>query len=128
MGRRIGLPFPRVYRAAVLAATLSGCTIIDAHRGPPEDWPPLAVVERRASFLDVQRACNPDMPLLASLLVGVYLGCARIHFDASLCEVWLLEDADAATAAHERMHCAGFDHIGGSVLRHGWSEYKGRRQ
>jgi hypothetical protein len=124
MGRRIRVALA----GALVAVMLAGCTMIDAHRPAPADWPPLAVVERRASFLEVQRACKPDMPLMLSLVVGVYLGCARIHFDANLCEVWLLEGADEATAAHERMHCAGYDHIGGTVLRDGWSEHKRRRK
>jgi hypothetical protein len=116
-----------VVKFALLALLASGCTIVDMNRPPPADWPELRVIEQRASFLDLQRVCNPGTPLAISLLIGVIQSCAWIYFDRGECVIWSTEDASPEVLEHERAHCAGYDHIAGSTLAEGWTSWKRAR-
>ena len=100
----------------LLAALLVGCTTIDSHTTPPSDWPNLAVAEHVVSSHAMLDACMPYMGFLQ-----FPLACAIIFFEKLTCDIYV---TGPAHLEHERMHCAGYDHIGDSTLRDAWEEYK----
>jgi hypothetical protein len=46
-------------------------------------------------------------------------GCVEFDFDAGRCDVWVSADFPPAdyVVEHERLHCAGFDHIGDDNMK-----------
>lgn len=90
---------------------LSGCNSINYDQRPPADWPELRVVIHKSGFM-ARQECN-----------GTLGGCAVPNFCAKRCDVYLQVDS-RAIEAHERAHCAGYDHPGDDTMRGLWEGYK----
>lgn len=89
----------------------AGCSTIDMRAGFPPDWPELRVVVHKSGFLG-NRQCN-----------GMIGGCAVPDFCSRRCDVFLQIDSPAIEA-HERAHCAGYDHPGDDTMKALWANYQ----
>lgn len=94
---------------------LSACTVIghDSVMG----WPELEVTENYVSHREMRDRCAPYTPPLMSPEA-----CAEFDFALKRCTIWFSVDfpPPARIVAHERLHCAGHDHVGESTLRGAW--------
>lgn len=88
-----------------------GCSSIDMHTAPPFDWPALRVIVHKSGFM-ARRECD-----------GAIGGCAVPDFCYKVCDVYLQVDSPAVEA-HERAHCAGYDHPGDDTMKALWANYR----
>ena len=103
----------RLPGATLAAALLAGCnTMIDHEK--VEDWPQLAVYEHYVPNLQMRDRCVKYTPIGASPLA-----CAEFNFVERRCDIWYSAEFPPSQAVidHERMHCAGYDHVGEKTMR-----------
>jgi len=98
---------------------LAACSTID-HSPAPSDWPKLKVNEHYVSSREMRNQCvkytGPGESPMA---------CAEIDLDSRKCDIWLDKDfLSSWIIEHERMHCAGHDHIGGTTIQRMMEEYR----
>ena len=107
----------------LLAASLSACTIVSHER--VADWPQLQVVEHSVPEAEMRDRCGKYVAFGFSPLA-----CAEFHFEARRCDVWYSADFPPSRAVieHERLHCAGHDHIGGGTMHELLQEYRARQR
>lgn len=57
------------------------------------------------------------------------LACAEINLYAGTCDIWFSADFPPGDSIieHERLHCQGYDHIGGNLLKRAHAEWQNRR-
>jgi hypothetical protein len=91
----------------------AGCSTIDKRAGAPPDWPKLRVVVHKSGFMSKQQ-CD-----------GAIGGCAVPDFCSRRCDVYLQINS-TAIEAHERAHCAGYDHPGDDTMKALWANYRQR--
>ena len=100
---------------AVCVALLAGCTTI-GHEPPPADWPALRVQEERLELREMRDRCQRYAP------PGyVAEACAEINFAGGWCRISYHYPEHLE---HERLHCAGHDHVGAPTLRDAWAAFK----
>lgn len=100
-------------------ALLTGCAVaMDMGNEPAEGWPQLKVVEHHIQH-DLMKARCAKYGTWA-------MACAEVDFRAARCDIWYSADFPPSPAVqrHERLHCDGFDHEGGSALRDAWLAYR----
>jgi hypothetical protein len=95
---------------SLLAVT--GCTIIGHEKIP--DWPSLEVREHYVAHHIMRDKCSRYVAFGMSPEA-----CAEFNLNAGTCDIWYSADfpPGPGVVEHERMHCEGYDHIGGQVLR-----------
>ena len=103
----------------VYLALLVGCTAINVHDAPPKDWPKLTVGVKKVGFWELQGICGGGF-------WQQKFACPLINFNDRTCLIVYAADDETAIYAieHEEKHCKGHDHIGSSLLRDAWSEWK----
>ena len=106
-----------------LALILSACTAINVHDAPPKDWPKLTEGVKKVGYWEMQTYCGTSG---LSFLLTQSFACALINFNDMTCTIYYAADDETAIYAieHEETHCKGHDHIGSSLLRDAWSEWK----
>ena len=78
-----------------------------------EGWPELRVVEHRVPAEEMVSRCQKYIGA-----ASLPLACAEFHLAARRCDIWLSESfAPRAVVEHERLHCAGYDHIGSTAMQ-----------
>lgn len=98
------------------------------HTPPPSDWPKLAIEERNVSFLEMQRLCVPTQHPIMTILTSVRIACSYIDLDNGKCIIVKTVNSDIAVVEHETEHCLGRDHIGSSLIRDYWTQWKLKRK
>jgi hypothetical protein len=75
----------------------------------------LEVVERYVPQAEMRSRCKEYVTSVAMVPVA----CAQFDFVNARCYVWYNADEppSAATIAHERLHCQGYDHVGETTMR-----------
>ena len=99
---------------ALLAALLAGCTAIGHER--VEGWPALEIVEHYVPHHEMRDRCvrytgfgmSPE-------------ACAEFDLVHRKCHIWFSADfpPQPFIVEHERLHCAGYDHVGSKAMA-GW--------
>lgn len=90
---------------------LASCTPIGHVK--VDGWPVLAVSENVVANNVMRDRCSRYMPAGVSPM-----GCAEINIKARTCDIWLSADFPSPdNAIHERLHCDGYDHPGGTFLK-----------
>jgi hypothetical protein len=115
------------YLFLIMFSFLVGCaTTIDNHTLPSADWPKVIVVENQVSVGVLYQQCWKYVPEWMKWLGAIVEGCAEIDFKKNVCTIWVRGDgfANEEILTHERKHCQGYDHIGDSILRDEWEDYK----
>jgi hypothetical protein len=96
---------------AVLAVLAAGCAI--GHQRV-EGWPKLEIVEHYVPHAEMRDRCKP------------YVGwgmepaaCAEFDLARGKCHIWFSADfpPQKVIIDHERLHCAGYDHIGSTNMQ-----------
>ena len=114
----------RVACLAAAAALLPACSTIDSHE-KVEGWPQLRIVEHFIPDDAMRRRCAKYVPL--GLMPEA---CAEFYFDRGECHIWYSADfrPQPYVMEHERLHCRGFDHPGGSSLQEALARYNAERR
>lgn len=98
---------------SLIATLLVGaCTIISHER--VAGWPQLQVREHHVPHAAMRDRC--------ARYVGFGMAsdaCAEFNLAAGTCDIWLSADFPPSESMkeHERLHCAGHDHLGGTTLK-----------
>lgn len=92
--------------AAVACLVLQACATQVAHERVA-GWPTLRVIEHRVPEAEMHRVCDQYAPPLMTPRA-----CAVINLTALRCDIWLTENPLQSSVEHERLHCAGYDHVG----------------
>ena len=106
----------------LLAALLPACATIDDHQRVV-GWPELEVVEHYVPERQMQERCQR--------YVGfgmVPMACAEFDLAARKCHIWYSADSRPMgfIRRHERLHCAGYDHIGSTGMQRFLDQYTAR--
>ncbi|MGQ0522882.1 MAG: hypothetical protein ACT4P8_04375 [Betaproteobacteria bacterium] len=90
---------------------LAGCTIVGHEKVP--DWPQLTVREHYVAHHVMRDKCVKYVPFGMSPEA-----CMEFDLRAGTCDIWYSADFPPGRGVieHERLHCRGYDHIGGNVL------------
>jgi hypothetical protein len=98
-------------RLVLLAALLGGCTAIGHER--VEGWPALEIVEHHVPHAEMRDRCvrytgfgmSPE-------------ACAEFDLAHRKCHIWFSADfpPQRFIIQHERLHCAGYDHMGSTNM------------
>lgn len=119
LGRRADRAMTRDFAIFALGASfaigviyLASCTVVSHEK--VEGWPQLAVIEHHVPHAEMRDRCARytafGMPPEA---------CAEFDLARGECHIWLSADfpPQGWIVEHERLHCAGYDHIGSNYLR-----------
>lgn len=109
--------------AALVLAGLSGCAIIDSHERVA-GWPELKVVEHHVGNQEMRDRCAPYVgPLMSPQ------GCTVFFLDQREAHIYVSKDfPSAAVLEHERLHAAGYDHVGSTGMQTMVRDWKARSQ
>jgi hypothetical protein len=95
----------------ILFFVVAGCSTIAHER--VEGWPELQIVEHRVPAEEMVSRCQKYTGAAA-----LPLACAEFNLVARRCDIWLSQSfAPRAIVEHERMHCAGYDHVGSTNMK-----------
>lgn len=95
----------------ILALTVNACTIMSHIETP--GWPQLRVTEHYVSTAAMRDVCVKYSGFGSSPY-----GCAEINLTMGTCDIWLSQEYFAQWQLdHERLHCEGKDHLGGTFMR-----------
>ena len=97
---------------------LASCAVIDHQR--VEGWPELQIVENRVPAEEMVSRCQKYTGA-----ASLPLACAEFNLNARRCDIWLSESfAPRAIVEHERLHCAGYDHVGSTNMQRFLATYR----
>ena len=106
--------------ALLLASTyLPGCTIVGHEK--VLGWPELTVREHYVPHRVMRDKCAKYVPFGMSPDA-----CMEFNLNAGTCDIWYSADfpPGPGVVEHERLHCRGYDHIGGTVLSRAVAAWK----
>ena len=104
--------------ALLVPLFLAACATIDHQR--VEGWPQLEVVEHRVPAEEMMQRCRKYAGFGA-----IPLACAEFNLEARRCDIWLSKGfAPQTIVEHERLHCAGYDHVGSTGMRELLARYQ----
>src|SRR5919202_3745492 len=107
--------------ALSLVILTSGCSTIDSHTRVP-DWPELKVIEHHVSHREMNDRCAPYTAFLMQPL-----GCTLFMFDIREAHIYVSKELPLNwVLEHERLHAAGYDHIGSSAMKRLWDGWKAK--
>jgi hypothetical protein len=97
---------------ALLAALSSGCAMVIGHERV-NGWPELEIVEHYVPHAQMRDKCAP--------YVGFGMSpeaCAEFDLVNRKCHLWFSGDfpPQKFIVEHERLHCAGYDHVGSTSM------------
>jgi hypothetical protein len=107
----------------ILVSLLAACTTIGHVK--VKSWPKLDIVEHYVPHQAMRERCAKYTGFLMRAEA-----CAEFDFENARCHIWLSADAppDKAVVAHERLHCAGYDHVGETSMQALLQRYLARKQ
>ena len=98
---------------------VAACSVIDHQR--VEGWPELQIVEHRVPAEEMVARCQKYTGA-----ASLPLACAEFKLAARRCDIWLSESfAPRAVVEHERLHCAGYDHVGSTNMKRFLEAHRG---
>ena len=102
----------KILGVALLSAALTGCSVmIDKHERVP-GWPELKIVEHHVAHVEVRDRCKRFVSPLS-----FPEGCTLFYFDRSEAHIYVSKDFPTPwILEHERLHAAGYDHVGSKAM------------
>lgn len=94
---------------------LAGCSMMGHVK--TDGWPELKVTETKVDLPVIRERCSKYL----SPLMGPALACAEFNLTAGTCQIWYAWDSHLE---HERQHCLGYDHVGGTVMAEAVVKYR----
>jgi hypothetical protein len=103
----------------LLAALVAGCSSIDHHQRV-DGWPALEIVEHHVPHAEMRDRCSRYVSFGASPEA-----CAEFDLVARKCHIWYSAEfpPQRFIVQHERLHCAGYDHIGSTGMEQHLKQY-----
>jgi hypothetical protein len=97
---------------ALAALLLTACSTIGHEK--VEGWPELEIVEHYVPQAEMRDRCARYVGF-GSLPIA----CAEFDFASARCDIWYSADTPVhgEVMRHERLHCAGYDHVGERVMQ-----------
>lgn len=99
------------FATAVLAGGLAGCSVMNTHQ-PVPGWPQLKVVEHHVSHAEMRDRC--------ARFVSPFSfpeGCTLFYLDRREAHIYVSGDLPSpGVLEHERLHAAGYDHVGSTNM------------
>ena len=99
------------FAAVVLAAGLGGCSVMNTHQ-PVPGWPQLEVVEHHVSHAEMRDRC--------ARFVSPFSfpeGCTLFYLDRREAHIYVSAELPSrGVLEHERLHAAGYDHLGSTNM------------
>jgi hypothetical protein len=103
--------------------SLSGCAVINQHQRVA-GWPDLKVVEHHVSHEEMRARCTR--------FVAPYMspeGCTLFYLDQAEAHIYVSKDFPSRhVLEHERLHAAGYDHIGSDNMKRVLARWKERQR
>lgn len=116
---------PQVTRfaaGALAAAALSGCIAMIEDHQRVEGFPPLEVIEHHVSHTEMRENCVPYTGPFTTPA-----GCTLFVFDRMEAHIVVSKDFPRPhVLAHERLHAAGYDHVGSQAMKRIWEAWKAK--
>jgi len=109
---------------AVLAAcgALAGCSVMNNHEKVP-GWPELKIIEHHVLHAEMRDRCRIAVSIFASPE-----GCTYFYLDQGEAHIYVSKEFPSdAVLRHERLHAAGYDHIGSKNMRRLLDNWKAKR-
>jgi hypothetical protein len=96
----------------IITCAVKGCTTIGHEK--VAGWPQLRVVEHHVPHKDMRDKCAP-----AGSWMGPVEACAEFRLASGECHIYYSADFPPQKwiVEHERLHCAGHDHLGSTSMR-----------
>jgi hypothetical protein len=106
-----------------ISVSLSGCAVINQHERVA-GWPDLKVVEHHVSNEEMRDRC---MRFMAPYMSPE--GCTVFYLDQAEAHIFVSKDFPSQhVLEHERLHAAGYDHIGSDNMRRILARWKERQR
>lgn len=106
--------------SSLLLLAAAGCTTIDPHVRVA-DWPELRVIEHHVGYREMAAHCRRYVGFLMTPL-----GCTEFNFAAGEAHIYVTPDLPLGrnVLEHERLHAAGYDHVGSTQMADLWHEWQ----
>ena len=105
-----------------LSAALAGCSVIDKHERVP-GWPDMKIVEHHVAHAEMRDRCARFVSLFSNPE-----GCTLFYFDRSEAHIYVSKEFPTPwILQHERLHAAGYDHIGSKSMLRMLESWKARK-
>ena len=109
--------------AALLAAGLGGCSVMNTHE-PVPGWPQLKVVEHHVSHAEMRDRCARYVSPFS-----FPEGCTLFYLDRREAHIYVSAELPSpGVLEHERLHAAGYDHVGSTNMRRVLEQWFARSQ
>ena len=110
-----------VLRFLAVSAALTGCSVIDGHQRVP-DWPELKIIEHHVAHPEMRDRCAKTVSVFASPE-----GCTYFYLDRREAHIYVSKDFPTPwVLRHERLHAAGYDHVGSDAMKRILANWKAR--
>jgi hypothetical protein len=111
------------FLAALLAAGLGGCSVMNTHQ-PVPGWPQLKVVEHHVPHAEMRDRCARFVSPFSSPE-----GCTLFYFDRREAHIYVSGELPTpGVLEHERLHAAGYDHVGSTNMLRVLRAWRATRQ
>jgi hypothetical protein len=99
--------------AALLVPLAAACAATIGHE-KVEGWPQLQIFEHYVPHAQMRNRCMRYVGFGTTPIA-----CAEFSLAALRCDIWFSADfpPSRAIVEHERLHCAGYDHIGQTTMK-----------
>jgi len=106
--------------SSLLLLAAAGCTTIDPHVRVA-DWPELRVIEHHVGYREMAAHCRKYVGFLMTPL-----GCTEFNFAAGEAHIYVTPDLPLGknVLEHERLHAAGYDHVGSTQMAELWHKWE----
>ena len=109
--------------AALWSAALGGCSVMNTHE-PVRGWPELTIVEHHVPHAEMRDRCARFVSFGSSPE-----GCTLFYFDRREAHIYVSAELPSrGVLEHERLHAAGYDHVGSSSMRRLLEQWIARSQ
>jgi hypothetical protein len=99
---------------------LSGCVVMIDDHAAIADWPQLKIVEYHVGEAELRDQCARFAPPFTTAAA-----CTLFYFDRREAHVYVSKDfPNPSILEHERLHAAGYDHVGSEAMQRLWQAWK----
>jgi len=106
----------------VLSAALSGCAIMIDTQNRVPGWPELKVVEHHVAHEEMYERCRQFVPAYSAPEA-----CTVYYFSRSEAHIYVSKEfPNDWILRHERLHAAGYDHVGSTAMQQMLEAWKTR--
>jgi len=110
-----------LFGIAAVSAALAGCSVIDGHQRIA-GWPELKIIEHHVAHTEMRDRCQRAVSAFSSPE-----GCTYFYLDRREAHIYVSKDFPTPwVLAHERLHAAGYDHVGSTNMQRMLADWRAR--